>query len=266
MPNIPEIEDLLTAIATLTDHNSALLDQLQTQNQEAAANTAASEALIRDLTQKIQDYQDREHQITAAIADRTAQAISSAVATVLNHYHHRLTQGVGGHVDNANHHLAKTVNLATHNLGKLNQLSADMTQTFNANFKSLNFFAIEFEHQNRQLANDAKTTLTHVRQTAKKNAEDYTNSLSKEFAEALSWKIAGLLGAVCFGILLFTLLLAWLLIPSKADIAERKSQYQQLAAVGVYQNIIKGSDGYYAKIKQNSCFKGTDGNHYCKFK
>ena len=71
-----------------------------------------------------------------------------------------------------------------------------MKKTFDANFKSLSFFSTEFEEQNRQLANDAKNTLISVRKEAREGAERYTKELSDEFARSLSWKAAGLVGAI----------------------------------------------------------------------
>ena len=102
--------------------------------------------------------------IKSAIAIGAAKEVSKEVSAVLNHYHNQLTQGVAGHVTKANHHLVQTVNLATTSIiNDLSILSSDMKKTFDANFKSLSFFATEFQDQNRQLANDAKNTLTNVR-------------------------------------------------------------------------------------------------------
>ena len=266
MSEIPNLEDLLTAIATLTEHNTALLEKIEATDQATKERDAATAKLVNELTAQLKDYQEREHVIKSAIAIGAAKEVSKEVSAVLNHYHNKLTQGVGGHVEKANHHLVQTVNLATTNINDLSLLSSDMKKMFDANFKSLSFFSTEFEDQNRKLANDAKNTLTSVREEAQKGAKQYTRALSDEFAKALSWKVAALLGGVCAFIFAMTLFSAWLLVPSKTEIAERKADYQSLEKALVVDNVVKGEDGYYARVKPKSCFIGTDKYQYCKFR
>ena len=55
-------------------------------------------------------------------------------------------------------------------------------------------------------------------------------------------------------------------LPSKAEIADRQAEYNRLAAAKVAHNVIKGKDGYYAKVKKQSCFLGSDNEQYCKFR
>ncbi len=38
--------------------------------------------------------------------------------------------------------------------------------------------------------------------------------------------------------------------------AERKDDYQSLEKALVIDNVVKGDDGYYARIKSKSCFTG----------
>lgn len=259
MSDDTEVKQLLNAVSLLIEHDTALIAQREEQDKATAA-------LVNDLTAQLKDYQQRENEIKNAIAMGTANETSTAVAAVLNRYHSRLTEGVAGHVEKANTALVKTVNVATTNINDLTELSGAMTKTFDANFKSLSFFSTEFEQQNKRLAKHATDTLTTVREKAQKGAEQYTQELSSKFAEALSWKIAGILGAICLFILLTTLFLGWLLIPSKAEIAERQSEYNKLAAAKVAHNVVRGQDGYYARIKPKSCFIGSDKYQYCKFR
>lgn len=261
MSDDTEVKQLLNAVSLLIEHDTALIAQREEQDKATAE-------LINDLTAQLKDYQQRENEIKNAIAMGTANETSTAVAAVLNRYHSRLTDGVAGHVEKANTALVKTVNVATTNINDLTKLSAAMTKTFDANFKSLSFFSTEFEKQNRNLAKHATDTLTGVRQKAQEGAEQYTEELSSKFADALSWKIAGILGAICLFILLTTLFLGWLLIPSKAEIAERRADYQSLQKARIAHNVVEvnGQDGYYARIKPKSCFTGTDKHQYCKFR
>lgn len=266
MSETPNLEDLLTAIATLTEHNTALLEKIEATDQATKDRDEATAKLVNNLTAQLNDYQERENVIKSAIAIGAAKEVSKEVSAVLNHYHNQLTQGVGGHVEKANHHLVQTVNLATTSINDLSILSSDMKKTFDANFKSLSFFSTEFEEQNRQLANDAKNTLISVRKEAREGAERYTRELSDEFARSLSWKASALVGGVCACIFALTLFSVWLLVPSKAEMAKRKTDYQSLEKAVVVDNVVKGQDGYYARIKPKSCFIGTDKYQYCKFR
>ena len=266
MSETPNLEDLLTAIATLTEHNTALLEKIEATDQATKDRDEATAKLVNNLTAQLNDYQERENVIKSAIAIGAAKEVSKEVSAVLNHYHNQLTQGVGGHVEKANHHLVQTVNLATTSINDLSILSSDMKKTFDANFKSLSFFSTEFEEQNRQLANDAKNTLISVRKEAREGAERYTKELSDEFARSLSWKAAGLVGGVCACIFALALFSVWLIVPSKAEMAKRKADYQRLEKAVVVNNVVKGQDGYYARIKPKSCFIGTDKYQYCKFR
>lgn len=266
MSETPNLEDLLTAIATLTEHNTALLEKIEATDQATKDRDEATAKLVNNLTAQLNDYQERENVIKSAIAIGAAKEVSKEVSAVLNHYHNQLTQGVGGHVEKANHHLVQTVNLATTSINDLSILSSDMKKTFDANFKSLSFFSTEFEEQNRQLANDAKNTLISVRKEAREGAERYTKALSDEFARSLSWKASALVGGICACIFALTLLSVLLLVPSKTEIAQRKADYQRLEKAVVVNNVVKGQDGYYARIKPKSCFIGTDRYQYCKFR
>lgn len=269
MSEIPKIEDLLAAIATLTEHNTALLTQREEHYQAMAARDTATAKLVNDLTAQLKDYQERENRIKLAIAASAGKEVRKEVAVVLNYYYDQLTQGVGGHVQQANTQLEKTVGIANTQITELSKLSTDMKETFDANFSSLKLFSKTFEEQNKSLANDANIALTSVRTQAKKGAEQYTKELSDKFAKALSWKITSILAAICLSILLMTLLLAWLLIPSKAEIQERQEKYNSIASARVAHNVIKNStDGkYYAIVQKNSCFISSENNEqYCKFR
>ena len=266
MSETPNLEDLLTAIATLTEHNTALLEKIEATDQATKDRDEATTKLVNNLTAQLNDYQERENVIKSAIAIGAAKEVSKEVSAVLNHYHNQLTQGVGGHVEKANHHLVQTVNLATTSINDLSLLSSDMKKTFDANFKSLSFFSTEFEEQNRQLANDAKNTLISVRKEAREGAERYTKELSDEFARSLSWKASALVGGICACIFALALFSVWLIVPSKAEMTKRKADYQILEKAVVVDNVVRGQDGYYARIKPKSCFIGTDKYQYCKFR
>lgn len=59
MSEIPNLEDLLTAIATLTEHNTELLTQREEQYQAMEARDTATANLVNELTAQLKDYQER---------------------------------------------------------------------------------------------------------------------------------------------------------------------------------------------------------------
>ena len=217
MSEILNLEDLLTAIATLTEHNTALLTQREEQYQALAARDITTAKLVNELTAQLKDYQERENKIKSAIVAGTAKEVRLEVADLLDYYSNQLTQGVGGHVQQANTQLEKTISIAKTQITQLSTLSTEMKGTFDANFSSLKLFSESFEDQNRKLANDANIVLTSVRTQAKKGAEQYTKQLSEEFAKSLSWKAAALVGGICACLLAATLFAVWLIIPSRAS-------------------------------------------------
>ena len=266
MSEIPNLEDLLTAIATLTEHNTELLTQREEQYQAMAARDTATAKLVNELTAQLKDYQERENKIKSAIVAGTAKEVRLEVADLLNYYSNQLTQGVGDHVEQANIQLESTIGIAKTQITQLSKLSTEMKGTFDANFSSLKLFSESFEEQNKSLANDANIVLNSVRTQAKKGAEKYTKELSEEFAKSLSWKASALVGGICACIFALTLLSVLLLVPSKTEIAQRKADYQSLEKAVVVDNVVRGQDGYYARIKPKSCFIGTDKYQYCKFR
>lgn len=261
MSDIQKIEDVLSAASMLIEHDTALIAQREEQDKATAA-------LVNDLTAQLRDYQQREQQIKNAIVTSTALETRKAVGDILNHYHDQLTEGVAGDVQRANEQLKRTAIIATAEVENLSRISFEMRDTFDKRLADLNMFADTLSDQNKRLANDAKNTLISVRKEAREGAEQYTTELSDKFAKALSWKIASILGAICLFVLAMTLFLGWLLIPSKADIAERQAEYNRLAAAKIAHNVIKNPDDgkYYAIVQKNSCFIGTNNEQYCKFR
>lgn len=261
MSDLRNLEDVLNAVSMLIEHDTALIEKREQQD-------TATAALVNDLTAQLRDYQQREQQIKNAIATSTATETRKEVADILNYYHNQLTEGVAGDVQRANAQLENTVVIATGKVKELSKLSSDMKSTFDANFNRLKVFSETFEEQNKRLAGDVKDTLINVRKVARVGAEQYTKNLSNKFAEALSWKIASILGAICLFILLSTLFLGWLLIPSKAEIAERQAGYNRLASAKVAHNVVNNpaDNEFYARIKAKSCFVAADNETYCKFR
>ena len=66
MSETPNLEDLLAAIATLTEHNTALLERIEEKDQATKDRDAANAKLVNDLIAQLKDYQERENKIKSA--------------------------------------------------------------------------------------------------------------------------------------------------------------------------------------------------------
>ena len=84
MSETPNLEDLLAAIATLTEHNTALLERIEEKDQATKDRDAANAKLVNDLIAQLKDYQERENVIKSAIAIGAAKEVSKEVSAVLN--------------------------------------------------------------------------------------------------------------------------------------------------------------------------------------
>ena len=56
MSETPNLEDLLAAIATLTEHNTALLERIDEKDQATKDRDAANAKLVNDLIAQLKDY------------------------------------------------------------------------------------------------------------------------------------------------------------------------------------------------------------------
>ena len=88
MSETPNLEDLLAAIATLTEHNTALLERIEEKDQATKDRDAANAKLVNDLIAQLKDYQERENVIKSAIAIGAAKEVSKEVSAVPVSYTH----------------------------------------------------------------------------------------------------------------------------------------------------------------------------------
>ena len=73
-----QLEDLLTALATLTEHNQALLEQREQLDVASTARANETADLIKQLTAQLKEYQEKEKMLT----DETLEGIQRALSTV----------------------------------------------------------------------------------------------------------------------------------------------------------------------------------------
>ena len=58
MSETPNLEDLLAAIATLTEHNTALLERIEEKDQATKDRDAANAKLVNDLIAQLKDFKN----------------------------------------------------------------------------------------------------------------------------------------------------------------------------------------------------------------
>ena len=128
-----------------------------------------------------------------------------------------------------------------------------------------------YETQSRKLQESVDSTTTAVIDSTKDRLDDVANDFSYNLVKHLSWKVTAMLGALCICIMLLTFGSTWLLVPSKAEISQRQSQYNALERAQLFNKVIQADDGYYAEVDTTKCRKDFKSKLFsnptwCKFK
>lgn len=257
-----QLEDLLTALATLTDHNEALLRQREQLDIASTERANAIADLVNKLNAQLKEYQDKDKHLT----DKTLEGIQRAISTVFQQnkkdYHEAINKGFTAHIEQAASELTKVTNSISQ---QLIQLEKDAKQT-QREFEARNTSILAYEDSYKAQSEKLKQNVSNTLQAVSNSTQTHLEALSDEYIKQLTWKTSFMLGGVCLIILLLTLFIAWLFIPSKAEIAERRANYVMLERYDIADNVVKGKDGYYADVKKSTCFTAKDGNFYCKFR
>ena len=257
-----QLEDLLSALATLTDHNEALLKQREQLDTASTARANETADLIKQLTAQLKEYQNKDKHLT----DKTLEGIQSAISTVFQQnkkdYHEAINKGFTAHIEQAASELTKVTNSISQ---QLIQLEKDAKQT-QREFEARNTTILAYEDSYKTQSEKLKQNVSNTLQAVSNSTQTHLEALSDEYIKQLTWKTSFMLGGVCLIILLLTLFIAWLFIPSKAEIADRRANYVMLERYDIADNVVKGKDGYYADVKKSTCFTAKDGNFYCKFR
>ena len=259
-------EDLVLTLHTLIEHNQELLAEIKakgTINDEHAHQIAS---MVKQLNALLKASQAKEQLIT----ERTSQVLKNNINEVFKEnqaaYHALIVGGFNSHIDEATKHLSKVAVKATKQLEDL-ETAADNSKTeFESRREFFKMYEDTYDTQSRELKESVNKTMTQVLSDTTDKLDDIGSDLSYKLAKQLSWKVTTMLGAVCISIMLLTFVSAWLFIPSKADIAERRASYLELERYQVADNVGKGTDGYYADVIASTCFKGREGKTWCKFR
>lgn len=265
MNNQIQLEELLTSIAALTEYNSALQEQLTVQSQASTQQAQETARLIAQLTDQLNQYQRKEQHLTANTNQAIANNITTAFQKNARQYQVLINQGFTTHIDTATQQLSLVSQRITQQLNDL-EVSAQQTQKeFESRNDSMLTYEKSYQAQSKKLQANVAQTLDKV----SKDTEMKLMGLADDFIIKLSWKITGTLGLICLSLVILTYGMASFFIPSKADIDERREQYDYLEKASLLEKITKIDGKYYAEIDYsgNACKKNADnGKRWCKFK
>ena len=257
-----QIEELVLLLHALIEQDQELLADNKAQAQANEQYAQQLSAQVKKLTELLKTYQDKEQLIT----DNTNQALKNNINAVFQKnqkaYHALIDQGFTIHIDTATKNLSRVATKVEKQFEDLETAAHNSKTEFESRQSFFKTYEDTYDKQSRKLRESVDETLTKVA----KDTEDKLSDIGHDFTAALTWKITGMLGAICLGLILITFAIAWLFIPSKADIVERKAKYAALERYQVADNVAKGTDGYYADVISSTCFKGRDGKTWCKFR
>ena len=257
-----EIAEIIFTLQILIEHQQELLAEGKAQGQTNDEHVKQISAMIRQLTGLLKTYQDNAQSIT----DNTIQSIKNTISVAFEKnqesYHALINKGFTTHIDTATQKLSTVAYKVGEELDNIKIAATNSKTEFEKRQGFFKLYESTYDTQSRKLRESVDKTLTKV----VKDTEDKLSDIGHDFTAALTWKMTGMLGAICLGLILITFAIAWLFIPSKADIAKRRANYIELERYEVTDNVAKGKDGYYADVVYSTCFKAKDGKTWCKFR
>ncbi len=177
-----------------------------------------------------------------------------------------IDQGFTTHIDTATKRLSTVAVKVKKQFEDLETAADNSKNEFESRQGFFKTYEDTYDTQSRKLKENVNNAMAKVLSDTTDKLDEVGSDLSYKLAKQLSWKVTTMLGAVCISIMLLTFGSAWLFIPSKADIAERRANYAVLEKYQVADNVGKGTDGYYADVITSTCFKGREGKTWCKFR
>lgn len=257
------LEELLTAVASLTEYNSTLQEQLTAQSQANTQQAEETAALIRQLTDQLKQYQNKEQHITAHTNQSIANNIESAFQKNARQYQVLINQAFTTHIDKATQDLTAVSGRVNQQLIALDA-SAQQTQK---EFESRNNSIVAYEDSYKAESKKLQANVTQTLAKVSKAAEERLTSLVTDFTAGLILKVTVVLGSICLCLLLVTYATSWFFTPSQADVDERRSQYSYLEKGELLEKITKVDGKYYAEVDYDACKEDVDtGKKWCKFK
>ena len=185
-----QLEDLLTALATLTDHNEALLRQREQLDIASTERANAIADLVNQLNAQFKEYQDKDKHLT----DKTLEGIQRAISTVFQQnkkdYHEAINKGFTAHIEQAASELTKVTNSISQ---QLIQLEKDAKQT-QREFEARNTSILAYEDSYKTQSDKLKQNVSNTLQAVSNSTQTHLEALSDEYIKQLTWKTGFMLG------------------------------------------------------------------------
>lgn len=237
-----QLEDLLLTL----DNYTKKIDQqlLDTSNLNRAHYKQAQDIAdwARALTSLLKTYQNKETLLQSDFIAAIDKEMVSVFQANEENYHKRIDEGFTKHITEASDEFLKK----TEKLNKdLEKLQTSVTSVSSNLDDTKDKIAEQNVEASRQMLDDVK----------------------QEFNRRLTTTSAFLV----FVVFVLSVGAMWMFIPSKSEISERQDSYNSLAKARVAHNVIKKSDGYYARVEPKGCITDESSSFYsesvlCKFK
>ena len=265
------IEELVIAIHDLVEQQKELLADSQDQSKTNNEHVQQISAMIKQLTGLLKTYQDKEQ----LIIDNTSQALKNNINAAFQQnqksYHALIDQGFTTHIDTASKRLSTVAVKIEKQFDDLETAAHNSKTEFESRQDFFKMYEDTYDTQSRKMKESVDSTTTAVINSTKDRLDEVGSDFSYKLAKDLSWKVTTMLGAVCLCIMLLTFGSAWLFVPSKAEIIQRKAEYNALDEAQLFNKVIQADDGYYAEVDTTKCrndFKSKfwGSSTWCKFK
>lgn len=257
-----QMEELVLTLQTLIEHQQEQLADSQAQSKANEEYAKQIIETIKPLSSLLKTYQAKEQLITENTYQAIKNNITEAFEKNKESYRARIDQGFTTHIDTATKTLLTVAAKVEQQFEELKTAANNSKTEFEKRQSVFELHEDTYDIQSKKLQKNVDETLTKVGKDTEKKLSD----IGHDFTAALTWKMTGMLGSICLALILSTFAIAWLFVPSKADIAERRANYAALERYQVADNVAKGTDGYYADVISSTCFKGRDGKTWCKFR
>lgn len=266
-----QIEELVLTLHALTEQQQELLADSQAQGKTNDEHVQQISAMIKQLTGLLKTYQDKEQLIT----DNTNEALKNNINLIFekNHerYHGLIDKGFTTHIDTATKQLSTVATKVEKQFEDLETAAHNSKTEFESRQCFFKMYEDTYDTQSRKMKESVNETMTQVLSGTRDKLDEVGSDFSYKLAKDLSWKVTTVFGTVCVLIMLLTFGSAWLLVPSKAEISQRQSEYNALEKAQLFNKVIQADDGYYAEVDTTKCrndFKSKfwGSSTWCKFK
>ena len=238
------LEDLLITLQTYTKKIDKQLIDSSNLNHAHSKQAQDIADWARQLTSLLKTYQNKEVLLQSDFVSAINKEIERVFEANEESYHKRIDEGFTKHITDAGDEFSKKTKQLNKDLGKIQTSVTSVASNLD----------------------DTKDKIAELNIDASKQMLD---NVKREFGRQLIITLVVMVVVV----LALASGAAWLFIPSKSEIAERRADYQYLEKAGVAHNIVKvsGQDGHYARIDPKDCFEDEKSSFYsksklCKFK